>query len=330
MACCKTQIGSLTMATLVLLRISIGWHFLFAGIDKLNTKNFTSEGYLGQAKGPLADYFHKLIPDWTGEQRFGKLAVPEGAKRDDADRRKAALKSATAEHSQPLDAYATSFVAYYKLDDAAKQNVERVVAVRKAAVEGYLAEQQEDIETYFSDLGRLNRAKADPAHDLADREKWIWDTQTRLRGQLKGWSDWLARNQEALQTELDALLTPEQLSQHGGGVPRPLSYHFGMDRVVIYSNLAIGVCLIAGLFTRLSALGGAAFLLMIVLAQPDWPGLYPPPPPAAGRTMFVGKEFIEMMALLVLATTHVGRWGGLDFFIHHLIVRPLCGKKDSP
>ncbi|HEX3869304.1 MAG TPA: hypothetical protein VHV77_02590, partial [Pirellulales bacterium] len=101
------------------------------------------------------------------------------------------------------------------------------------------------------------------------------------------------------------------------------------DNIIIYTNMAIGACLMLGLFTRLACLGGALFLLSVVLAVPDWPGLYPPPPPAAGRTLFVGKEFIEMMALFALATLPVGRWGGLDFIIHHLIVRPLFGKREQ-
>ena len=37
------------------------------------------------------------------------------------------------------------------------------------------------------------------------------------------------------------------------------------------------------------------------------------------------NQFVEMFALFTLATTTVGRWGGLDFFIHYLLVRPCCG-----
>ena len=57
-----------------------------------------------------------------------------------------------------------------------------------------------------------------------------------------------------------------------------------VDRLVTYSNIAIGACLIAGLFTRFSALAGALFLAQIVAAQPDWPGMYPAAAPV-GRTI---------------------------------------------
>jgi uncharacterized membrane protein YphA (DoxX/SURF4 family) len=101
-----------------------------------------------------------------------------------------------------------------------------------------------------------------------------------------------------------------------------------VDKIVSYGVTAIGVCLLAGLFTRLASFAGALFLLSIVLAQPDWPGLYPAPHPAVGHSLFVNKEFVEMMALFALATTRVGRWGGLDFFVHYCFVRPLFSRKN--
>jgi uncharacterized membrane protein YphA (DoxX/SURF4 family) len=104
---------------------------------------------------------------------------------------------------------------------------------------------------------------------------------------------------------------------------------FSQDNLIMAKNIAVGLSLMLGLFTRLGALVGGAFLLSIVLAQPDWPGLYPLPPPAAGRTFLIGKEFIEMVAMFLLATTPVGRWGGLDFFIHNVVVRPLTGRKET-
>ncbi len=95
---------------------------------------------------------------------------------------------------------------------------------------------------------------------------------------------------------------------------------------VTYGLTAIGLCLMLGFFTRLAALGGAAFMLMVVLTQPAWPTIYPPDPAIVGHALLVNKDFIEMVALLVIATTAVGRWGGLDFFVHRWFVRPFCKK----
>ena len=48
---------------LVLLRMTIGWHFLVEGLEKLHDPNWSSEGYLREAVGPLAPTFRELAPD---------------------------------------------------------------------------------------------------------------------------------------------------------------------------------------------------------------------------------------------------------------------------
>ncbi len=53
----------LTRFFLVALRLSIGWHFLVEGIDKLSSASWTSEPYLREATGPLAPYFRELAGD---------------------------------------------------------------------------------------------------------------------------------------------------------------------------------------------------------------------------------------------------------------------------
>jgi hypothetical protein len=42
-----------------------------------------------------------------------------------------------------------------------------------------------------------------------------------------------------------------------------------------------------------------------------------------GHALIVDKNFVEMIALLTLAATSVGRWGGLDFFVYHWLGRPI-------
>jgi thiosulfate dehydrogenase [quinone] large subunit len=43
---------------LVLLRIFIGWHFLYEGIAKLMKPNWSASGFLLQARGPFTGLFH--------------------------------------------------------------------------------------------------------------------------------------------------------------------------------------------------------------------------------------------------------------------------------
>lgn len=336
------QIGLLTVLALVLLRLTIGWHFLYQGIAKLEDPDFSSAAFLGQAKGPLGDYYRSLVDDWDGRQTLG----PEGRKQFVAR----------------LDDYLKRFSEAYRPSAEQQAAAQQLAAARKAQTEQILAENEDDFNTYLSELDRLDRAKQSPsgvttapppaekpaAEKAADggangrlvsptwnyppfQQQRIWKKQTELQSQLKGWRDELDHIYQQFRDDLDALLDRDQ-RERVGGVPAAETAETKIarvDRMVSYGVTAIGLLLMVGLFTRLASLAGALFLLSIVLAQPDWPGLFPVPHPAVGHSLFVNKEFVEMMALFALATTRVGRWGGLDFFIHYLFVRPLFGKRES-
>jgi uncharacterized membrane protein YphA (DoxX/SURF4 family) len=92
-----------------------------------------------------------------------------------------------------------------------------------------------------------------------------------------------------------------------------------LDLLVSYGTLAIGACLLLGLFTRLASLGGAAFLLMLYMAMPPFPWFPDPPRALEGHYLFVSKNTIEMFALLALATTSSGRWAGLDGLVGYCL-----------
>jgi thiosulfate dehydrogenase [quinone] large subunit len=48
------------LIALTLLRVAIGWHFLYEGISKLSAMSWSAAGYLRQARGPLAGFFRSL------------------------------------------------------------------------------------------------------------------------------------------------------------------------------------------------------------------------------------------------------------------------------
>ncbi len=93
---------------------------------------------------------------------------------------------------------------------------------------------------------------------------------------------------------------------------------------VTWALTLIGACLILGFCTRLAAIGGGCFMLMILMTQPPWPTIYPAFHPEVGHSMIVDKNFIEMVAVFTLATLPVGRWGGLDFFLWNWFGKPLA------
>jgi thiosulfate dehydrogenase [quinone] large subunit len=48
------------MIAITVLRVLVGWHFLYEGLTKLTAPSFTAAGYLKQAKGPLGEQFRWL------------------------------------------------------------------------------------------------------------------------------------------------------------------------------------------------------------------------------------------------------------------------------
>lgn len=295
---------------LVLLRITIGWHFLYQGLAKYEDPGFSSVGFLGQAKGPLGDKYREyLLDDWDGRQALDP--APESRKR----------------FSQRIDDYLTQFERHYKPGPEQLEAAKQAAAARKAQTETYLEDNAEDIEKYLHELERLDKAKQSPSRNTPFEQKWIWDEQVKRQAEVKAWLAELDRIYREFQHDLDGLLGEDQRDK--GLPPAPMTRVQQIDLAVTYGVMAIGACLLAGLFTRTAGFAGGLFLLSIVLAQPDWPGLYPAPHPSVGRSLVVNKEFVEMMAMFFLATTHVGRWGGLDFFIHHLLVRPLFGRRET-
>ena len=297
------SIGFFGVVGLVLLRLAIGWHFLYAGLDKLTNPDFSSEGFLGQAKGPLADEFHQLIPDYDGRQRF-KLET----------------------HTEAFEQYADSFRKRNSLNDDQWARVKQSLENGQQELKEFFADQKEAIADYLSNLDRLDDAKKSQTSEIPFQQKRNWDKQQDLRGKLKRWSADIDGIWDGFKADVGEVLTDEQRDLAAGETIEPKRF---VDQFITYTNIAIGVCLLAGLFTRLASLGGALFLLQIVLSQPDFPGLYPPPPPSAGQALLVNKEVIEMMALFALALLPTGRWAGLDFFVHYLIVRPIFGRKET-
>ncbi len=50
---------------ITLFRVAIGWHFLYEGISKMMTGNWSAAGYLSKATGPFAEFYHSLAASET-------------------------------------------------------------------------------------------------------------------------------------------------------------------------------------------------------------------------------------------------------------------------
>ncbi len=57
------KLSPLQMTTVVILRVLVGWHFLYEGVAKLTSPTWSAAGFLKQARGPLAGIFHWMAGD---------------------------------------------------------------------------------------------------------------------------------------------------------------------------------------------------------------------------------------------------------------------------
>lgn len=302
-----STINVLTKIFLVLLRIAIGWHFLYEGLHKLESfhegsKPFSAEAYLRRSTGPFRDFFRS------------RLDNPDGL--DRLDRKK--LKNS-------WERYVEEFSDHYALtEEQQKQADAKLEELQQLADEFFdYGPNQEKIDDYKAVLADIAEGHARwnrpfQSQWLAEKQHEMEKLRAELVGKVDGWTN-------RLETDLDALLDE---TQHRLTAYRPAPTEAEqVSRTTAWALTIIGGCLVLGLFSRLSALAAAGFLAMIYLAMPPWPGL-PPNPASEGFYMIVSKDAIELLAALVLATTHSGRWAGLDALVHALFVRPFSRKPD--
>jgi thiosulfate dehydrogenase [quinone] large subunit len=55
-----TTFGRGPMIAITVLRVLVGWHFLYEGLTKLTAPSWTAAGYLKQARGPFEESFRAL------------------------------------------------------------------------------------------------------------------------------------------------------------------------------------------------------------------------------------------------------------------------------
>jgi uncharacterized membrane protein YphA (DoxX/SURF4 family) len=294
-----------TIVMLVILRLNIGWHFYSEGTKHLTDASWSSEGFLRQAKGPLAPQFQAVLPDYHDFEQsvHGEL--------DPA----AAAPQWTNTVSDAWSAYRGQFSEHYKLTDEQRAQADKLLHRRQELLTEWRDEHQDEIANHVHEWQRLEKARREPsADDVPYQKKRIAEKLAGLKGEAAGWPAQVKSLEREFKNDLAELLTPEQ--QDLGPPSESKTRLKQIDLTMTYGILGIGICLMLGLFTRLASVLGAMFLLSVVLTQPFWVS-------DASPTF---NQFVEMFALLTLATTAVGRWGGLDFFIHSLLGSCCRGK----
>jgi hypothetical protein len=109
------------MVALVALRLGIGWHFFKEGLSHRYDQNWSSEGFLKQAKGPLADKYQSVLPrfhDW--DRLIMSQLVDNGPVAEDVEEPAAAPKDKAADKNAKSDKPAKPTVYSEWLDQVKK------------------------------------------------------------------------------------------------------------------------------------------------------------------------------------------------------------------
>lgn len=295
------QIGPFALLALLALRIGIGFHFFKEGADKLQNPSWSSEGFLGSAKGYFAPTFHNMVWDVDG---LGRMNLEQSA--------------------LAWGQFKEQVAQRYGFNEAQAQRADAAYQRHVAQLESHLEVHSGDIAEYQQGLARRDQYLREPGRSgVASLHVQIDKIDGELkakRRELVGPIDQMWKNYEA---ELLALATPEQRSLGPVTLGRPGRRFMDsktIDRWIPYFDLTIGLLLMLGLFTRVAATVGAVFLLSVIASQwPGSPGAVPAWP-----------QFVEALGLLVVAATApiMGSVAGTDFFLG-LLRGWCCGTKQG-
>jgi uncharacterized membrane protein YphA (DoxX/SURF4 family) len=293
-------LGFIGALSLVLLRVTIGWHFYTEGMEKHNSGKWSAAPFFTNASGPFAQDFRKMVWDWDGRFRLDRDAM-----------------------MQVLAGFREQAAMHFGFDEPQKA---RAQANYTKAIEQYdwvLSQNAPDLEEYA--LGRERIERLNSAGD----EKAVRDSVSSLGGQRDAIrKEWLGKGAPALK-QIDTIWSNYEADQNriattdqrnASGYLSFVKPRTGMmdtstiDRMIPYFDIAVGLCLLFGFFTPVAALAAAGFLGSVFLSQL-------PPTSGPSSTYY---QLVESMACLVLAGTGAGRLAGVDYFLH-LIVRKVWG-----
>ena len=130
----------------------------------------------------------------------------------------------------------------------------------------------------------------------------------------------LERKYTDLKSAMTGAIPAEVVAGPVTEAPKKSKLQESLDWQTRWGITAIGALLLLGLFTRLACLGGFVFLVMTYLTHPPFPWL-PLPPGTEGNPVYINKNVIEALALLVIMVHPTGRWLGLDAVIHRILFR---------
>ncbi len=303
------------------------------------------EAFHRAAVGPWADWYKRDLPNFHEWERLlvvphkGPTTAEDLAKQsrwlgDYTARRDAARKAnkplpiefppsapyaAWAERiDQDWQAMTVDFKSIEGLSKDQLAAADEALQRRRQQLADYLASQEQSFADWQHELWRLGDWAAEPeAAELPYQGARITEKKGETAAASGGWIAQVKDLEAGLQDDLRGVLTPEQAANAeltaavdvALGDAKAQKLHT-MNVAVTGLIIGVGACLILGLFTRLAALAGMAFLFLVIMSQPPWV-------PGAITTVFY-YQLVEIAALGTLLASGAGRWAGLDFFLRAL------------
>jgi uncharacterized membrane protein YphA (DoxX/SURF4 family) len=298
----------LTVMALVVLRLNIGWHFFREGVNHYTDPSWTSEATLRSATGPLASWYQAYLPDVHGfRDLLHREAIDPSVKETGEQLSQAWVNGVGNDWDRDM----RQFVEHYGLDKNQQQRARDVLAKYQQQLRGWAGSHKEALVAHVHEWRRNAATVERPsASDVPFERDRTTQKERALLAEASGFMAEVEEMEHAYRGALESLLNDEQRGQPP--LARPRQSIDLVDGVMTYLILAVGVLLLVGLFTRAACVAGAIFLFSVVMMQPFW----------VSDALPTYNQFVEMFALVALATTHVGRWAGLDYFVHRLLAGP--------
>jgi uncharacterized membrane protein YphA (DoxX/SURF4 family) len=320
--------GFWTIASIVALRVLIGWHFLSAGVEKLDP-SFSAAGFLGSANGPMADFYKSMVPqphDWDKlvteplpsletysldrkyvDNDWNEIDAPKG-------------NDKMGHIPYPTDAYGPwarriaddwhktleGFKAIPGLSEQQQEAADKAFFTEYVHLCHFFEENKLAIQEYHYEAARLAKMKAE-AEEHGSKAPFQRDRiqvkKAEINAAPRKWVAGVAGLEDVYHTRLSQILSSEQREDRA--TAQKLSSTLQPPRQI--DTLLVGVCLILGLFTRVAAVVGAGFLLSIMSTQPPWVEEV-----LDTVKLIFAYQGIEVVAMFLLAFIGAGAWWGLD------------------
>jgi uncharacterized membrane protein YphA (DoxX/SURF4 family)/DNA-binding ferritin-like protein len=333
----KARLSFLAIIALVALRFVIGFHFYMEGSAKVKEGNFSSAGFLASAKGPLADKFHSLIPDYDGHFRLPELrefmidknadektALDKnlgGGDAEDTEEKPAAKKPSINDKLDKskvfsykrlfeyIDSFASRASSLHGFTEEQIQDSVEKTTEAKEKLNVVLEDWGSDISKYLKSFERIEKNSVDEMrNNVAGMRKQKDSIEYEWKGLARAPLAEIDRILWDVEKEVNALATDsqvgkdvryEKLRMPDAG---PIDVRL-VDKYLPIFDMSVGILLMLGLLTPVAALAAGIFLASVVLTQfPGYPGTQP--------TYY---QAIEMVGCFVLAFADAGRFAGLDF-----------------